>query len=294
MKAIASAILPATLTTLTVIWLLICSPALGQGSRLLATGGATTIEGVAGGGIVPMAVISGYCTREEIGATAFTSYVDTPDYSLASFGAATCWRNRFELSVARQRLEHPALSAALGVSDQSISQSIVGAKVRLAGDLLYTRLPQLSLGVQYKDNHDFFIPAAAGAIRSEDTELYLAASKVYLGAVGGYNLLVNAVARYTRANQAGLVGFGGDQNDTRQWQAEVSSGIFINRHWLLGAEYRQKPNNLSFAREDDWYTGFLAWFPNKNLSLVAAYADLGEIATLPEQDGWYLSLQGSF
>src|SRR5438874_9832371 len=33
--------------------------------RLLATGGATQIEGSAGGGIVPWAVLSGYATRSE-------------------------------------------------------------------------------------------------------------------------------------------------------------------------------------------------------------------------------------
>ena len=35
------------------------------GGRLLATGGATMIEGAAGGGLVPWAVLAGYGTREE-------------------------------------------------------------------------------------------------------------------------------------------------------------------------------------------------------------------------------------
>jgi hypothetical protein len=38
--------------------------------------------------------------------------------------------------------------------------------------------------------------------------------------------------------------------------AEAGAGVFINRQWLLGAEYRQKPDNLSFAREDDWWDLF--------------------------------------
>ncbi|HCV78984.1 MAG TPA: DUF3034 domain-containing protein, partial [Pseudomonas sp.] len=36
------------------------------------------------------------------------------------------------------------------------------------------------------------------------------------------------------------------------------------------------------------------YFPNKHLSLVLAYAWLGEIATLDDQQGLYLSLQGSY
>jgi hypothetical protein len=110
----------------------------------------------------------------------------------------------------------------------------------------------------------------------------------------GYNVLLNGNARYTRANQTGLVGFGGDLRQSRQWQAELSAGVFYNRHWLAGLEYRQKPDNLAFAREDDWRSAFIAWFPNKHLAAVIGWAELGDVATLSGQDGWYLSLQGSF
>ncbi|WP_215864793.1 DUF3034 family protein, partial [Acidithiobacillus concretivorus] len=41
----------------------------GQG-RILGTGAVTAIDGAAGGGINPWAVISGYGTNQQIGATA--------------------------------------------------------------------------------------------------------------------------------------------------------------------------------------------------------------------------------
>jgi hypothetical protein len=115
-----------------------------------------------------------------------------------------------------------------------------------------------------------------------------------LGAIAERNWLLNGSLRYTKANQLGLVGFGGDKNNSPEWVAELSTGIFINKNWLIGAEYRQKPNNLSAVKEDDWYTYFFAWFPNKQISVVAAYVDLGEIATFKNQTGWYLSSQVSF
>jgi hypothetical protein len=62
----------------------------------------------------------------------------------------------------------------------------------------------------------------------------------------------------------------------------------------MGAEYRQKPDNLRSFHEDDYWDVFSAWFPTKNLSMTAAYADLGQIAMKDNQHGWYLSLQGSF
>lgn len=265
-----------------------------QRSRLLATGAVSTIEGSAGGGIVPMAVLSGYGAREEQGGVAFASHVVTPDYRLAVVGASWSWRNRVELSLARQRLSHQPLSDRLGVAPEHIEQTLVGGKVRLGGDLIYTAMPQISLGVQHKKNHDFLVPSAAGALHDSGTDIYLSASKLVLAGIVGRNLLLNGTLRSTKANQLGLVGFGGDKNNSAELMAEVSAGVFLNRHWLVGAEYRQKPDNLSFITEEDWYTAFVAWFPNKRFSLVGAYVDLGEVATFPDQRGWYLSLQGSF
>ena len=60
------------------------------GGRLLATGGATMIEGSAGGGIVPWAVMSGYGTREEWGGDVFATRVDTGDYRLVMPIASSC------------------------------------------------------------------------------------------------------------------------------------------------------------------------------------------------------------
>jgi len=263
-------------------------------SRIIATGGATTIEGVAGGGIVPMAVISGYGAQEEWGGTAFASYVDTPDYELKVMGASWSYHNLVEFSIAEQQLVHQSLTDALHLPDNNIKQQIFGAKVRLAGDLIYTDIPQISAGLEYKHNKDFFVPKAVGAKKDSGTDVYVSATKLILAGLGDRNWLLNATARYTNANQIGLVGFGGDANADRELVGEASAGVFFTTHWALGTEYRQKPNNLSAIKEDDWKTLFLAWFPNKHFSLVAAYVDLGEVAIFKDQTGWYLSAQGSF
>lgn len=263
-------------------------------SRLLATGGASTIEGVAGGGIVPMAVLSGYGAQEEQGAVAFASYVDTGDYQLNVVGGSWSWRNRIELSIAQQKLTHDSLTAALSLPTDSISQRIISAKVRVAGDLIYTAMPQVSIGVQHKKNLDFLVPGAVGAKGDSGNDVNITATKLILGGFFNRNLLLNGNLRYTNANQTGLVGFGGDKNADKEWLPEVSAGVLLNRYWLVGTEYRQKPNNLSFIKEDDWKTAFVGWFPNKRIALVAAYVDLGEVATFENQTGWYLSLQGSF
>jgi hypothetical protein len=69
--------------------------------------------------------------------------------------------------------------------------------------------------------------------------------------------------------------------------------VTLNRNLAIGAEYRTKPNNLNVAEEEDAYDIFLAWAPTKNVSLTAAYVNLGNVV-VDEQQGVYASLQLSF
>ncbi len=273
-----------------------CTPLLAnaQAGRLLATGGATSIEGTAGGGLTPWAVLAGYGERGEWGGDVFATRVETGDYRLDVGGVAFAFDNRLELSFARQRFDLGSLARELSLPENSLSQDIFGIKLRLFGDLLYDRLPQVSLGLQHKRQKDFLIPSLVGAQRDEDTEAYLTGSRLILGGAFGYNLLVNGGVRYSRANELGLLGFGGDRRDRRSLLKEGSVAVLFNPSWALGVEYREKPDNLSFAGESDWADLFLGYFPHKQLALVLAYARLGEIATLDNQDGAYLSIQGSF
>lgn len=281
--------------------LALCVCAMGYGpsadaeqGRLIATGGASSIEGAAGGGITPWAVLAGYGEQGEWGSSVFATRVDLPDYRLDVAGLAVSYDNRIEFSYARQRFDLGSLVHKLGLPQDSLSQDVLGVKVRLFGDLIYDQLPQVSLGLQYKHQKDFLIPSLVGARRNHDVEGYLAASRLFMGAAFGYNLVVNGGLRYSRANELGLLGFGGDRRDSRSVLKEGSVAVLFNPRWALGVEYREKPDNLSFAGESDWADVFVGYFPNKHLSVVLAYARLGEIATLDNQNGTYLSVQGSF
>lgn len=278
---------------------LACPPASAAiGSRIWATGGVSTIEGSAGGGLVPWALLGSYASDEEWGGTLALSQAKTDDYSLSVTGAGLNWNNRIELTVARQTLDLDELVFTLkdgfGLEQDELNQDIIGAKVRLAGDVLYSPWGQWSASVQYKRQRDFTVPDAIGARDDSGTDLLLSASKLFFAAVFDRNLLVNATARATKANQGGLLGFGGDRNNGYEVMAEASVGVFVNRQWLVGAEYRQKPDNLSFASEDDWWDLFVAWVPDRRLAVTAALVNLGDVATLDDQQGLYLSLQGSF
>ncbi|MBO6227635.1 MAG: DUF3034 family protein, partial [Shewanella sp.] len=227
-------------------------PAFAEGSRVVATGGGTTIEGSAGGGIVPWAVINGYGSSDEWSATAMATGVYVDDFTLKVIGASLSFDNRFELSVARQTFDLDTMGGELG-------QDIFGVKYKLAGELLYTAMPQITLGAQYKRVDDFALPQAVGARSDWGLDVYIAASKVFFDAVAGRNLLLNGTVRATKANQTGLLGFGTQASNDYQFVLEASAAVLLTDNMALGIEYRQKPNELAFAREDDWQDVFLAW-----------------------------------
>lgn len=259
------------------------------GDRLLGTGGAQEIEGQGGGGIVPWALIAGYGTNRQVGGSAFVTRVDVKDFDLTSYGAAVGLFDRVELSVSKQSFDAGSVIAGLKLKTETL-----GAKVRLYGDTVYEQdspWPQLALGVQYKRNTDMTIPTAVGAARGSDTDIYLAATKVWLAGIGGRTTLVNVVLRETRANQFGLLGFGGDKKTSRTLQPEFSGAVLLTDKLALGVEYRAKPDNLSALKEENAKDVFLAWFPHRNVAITAAYANLGVIAGKEKQKGGYLSVQ---
>lgn len=265
----------------------------GRSGKLLLTGGVSTVEGAAGGGLVPWAFVGGYGTRDQIGGNVFITRVALNDYALTTTGALIGFRDRFEFSVARQAFDTRAVGAALDLGQGfTIHQNVVGAKVRLLGDAVLEQdrwLPQIALGVEYKTNDRGALLSAIGARDDHGVDAYASATKLYLA----QSLLVNVTLRATKANQFGLLGFGGDRTRGYRVQPEASAALLLNRHVAVGVEYRAKPDNLGVAQEDDAFDAFVAWAPNRHVSLTLAYVDLGNIV-VASQRGAYASLQLGF
>lgn len=259
--------------------------------KLLATGGVSQIEGAGGGGLASWALITGYGTRDAIGANAHYTAVALPDYNLHTAGVAVGLYDRLELSYAWQGFDTQDVGGTLGLGRGFVfHQNIYGAKLKIVGDAVYDQdswLPQIAVGVQHKENDRPVIIAAVGGKGSVGTDFYLAASKLFLAE----SLLVNATLRETKANQFAILGFGGDKHDSYSTQFEGSAAYLFSRQLAAGVELRTKPSNLSIAHEGAAWDLFAAWFFNKHLSLTLAYADLGNIVIKNDQHGAYLSLQ---
>ncbi|AUM14189.1 DUF3034 family protein [Ketobacter alkanivorans] len=261
----------------------------GGSGKLQETAGVTQLEGSGGGGLVPWATLSGYDSRDEWSSSVFMTRVSLPDYRLQAFGASASVYDRIEISLARQTFELKNVP----FGEREINQQILGLKGRLYGDIVYGAWPQVALGIQYKELGNEVIASAVGAENTNSgTDIYLAASKAHLGALMGYNLVWDLTLRATKANQFGLLGYGGDNNDSYEMMVEASLATLFSRQLALGIEFRQKPDNLSALEEEDAFDIFLAYIPNKNFNITVAWTDLGTIAGEDDQTGAYVSLTG--
>jgi hypothetical protein len=268
--------------------------------KLLLTAGFSDAEGAGGAGLVPWALITGYGTDISWGGNAHITDVRLKDFDLRAYGIGVGIADRVELSATRQKLDVTG-TALKGVT---VEQDVFGVKVKLAGDAVYRQdswLPQVALGAEVKRHRGIghagalTSPVQLGAKDDDGVDFYLAGTKVFLS----QSLLVNVTLRHTKANQIGLLGFGGDEDNGASLNFETSVGYLLTRKLAIGGEFRDKPDSLAADDEGAAWDAFIAWAPNRHVSVVAAYLNLGNIlgpATTVnhDQDGLYLSVQAGF
>ena len=278
---------------------------LGDQGKLLLTAGFSTIEGAGGGGITPWALITGYGSSDSWGANTHVTGIALRDFDFSSAGVGIGIRDRVELSFSRQLLEGSDGS----LDGISVSQDVIGAKLRIFGDAVYAQdswAPQVAIGVLAKHNRgirdgarigapDLVSVKQLGASDEDDIDYYASATKIWLA----QGLLVNATVRYTRANQFGLLGFGGDLEDAATIQGEATLAYLLRRKVAIGVEYRTRDRHLGVDDESAAWDAFVAWTPTRHISIVAAYANLGSIAApltgqSADQAGAYVSAQVGF
>ena len=261
-------------------------------AKLLLTNAVSAVDGASGGGISNWATIAGRQETRGVGVQAHVTAVLLPDFFYQSHGVALGIADRIELSYARQNFDTQDVGAALGIGQgYMLNQDVFGAKVRLFGDVVYgnTMVPQVAVGAQYKRSLDGAVASAVGAAHDEGVDVTLSATKLLLS----HSVLVNTTARLTKANQNGLLGFGSVSDDSYAVQFEGAVAYQLSRRFVMGTEFRTKPDNLGLG-EGDWFDVFAAYAPSDNLTVTAAYADLGSIATFTGQRGAFLQAQVAF
>jgi len=268
--------------------------------KLLLTAGFSDVEGVGGGGLVPWAVITGYGTNQSWGANAHYTDIRLNEFDLRTIGFAVGAFDRVEVSAARHSFD----VTGTALEGLEVSQDVFGLKLRLVGDAVYgqdTWLPQIALGAEIKrhggiDNGGSLVsPTQLGARDDDGVDYYVNGTKVFLS----QSLLVNLTLRYSNANQLGLLGFGGDEGRDASLGFETTVGYLLTRKLAVGGEYRSKSDHLGVDDEGAAWDLFLAYAPNRHVSIVAAYLNMGNIlgpATTVnhDQNGSYVSVQFGF
>ncbi len=253
----------------------------------------TNIDGQAGGGLVPWALLSS-------GPTVAITNLQTQNLGVNSVAVHTSFANRVEISVAHNTLNLTGLA-----NSNASAVDNYGIKVKLndMGDL-----PQFAIGVVNKQASGSLLDSTVvPAVKNSKsgTDVYVAASKVVN--IAGTNVLLNGVIRASKANQLGVLGFGGGNaagaKTGYSYKPEVSAEVFASDNVIIGAEYRAQPSNGVVAtdgvlHQNAAYDLNIVYVANKNLAFTAAYVNLGQVAPAiagsNRQAGMYLQAQVTF
>lgn len=210
--------------------------------------------------------------------------------------------DRVELGYSHQDLDLGDLPAAIeSATSVRISEGSVGLQQFSARVLLgkeSKRSPAVTFGVHYKTNADTSAIDrelggtlhGIGVTGDSGWDYTLYASKLLTG--GRRPVLINAGLRSTQAAHTGLLGF----TDDRSLVAEGSVVVFTTSRLLLGAEYRQKPDNYTplpglIGGEDDWWTLCAAYIADSRTTVAGGYAHLGEVLNHTANSSWGIAVK---
>src|SRR5271156_4029629 len=107
----------------------------GDAGKLLLTAGFTDLDGAGGGGLVPLAFISGYGSSDSWGANAHFTKIQLKDFQIRAYGVAVGALDRVEVSYTR----HEFNVTGTPLDGLGVTQDIVGIKVKLLGDAVYAQ-----------------------------------------------------------------------------------------------------------------------------------------------------------
>jgi hypothetical protein len=106
---------------------------------------------------------------------------------------------------------------------------------------------------------------------------------------------VNVGVRNTNAAHTGLLGF----TKGRSTVIEGRVIVFATSKLLVGAEYRQKPNNYTVipglvGPESDWWTLVAAYIIDPRTTVSGGYAHFGTVLNHQANNGWGVAVKHEF
>ncbi len=215
-------------------------------------------------------------------------YVNLPDAKIdwTSLGVATTLFKRLEVSYGFQTVaweDHP-----------TFRKNNLGAKLLLLKENSFDTkfVPVFSLGTIYKNTSHGSLRQISGfnSLRSSGQDWYAVATKtVNLFPVP---VIISGGALSTQEYVTGVLGF----SNKRKLTGFFNIDLVLPHGFVLGYEFKQGAR-FSTVQNANYWDAHLAWIPNKNLTLIAAYTGTGDYTGSTRQglgNGFVLSAQYAF
>jgi hypothetical protein len=242
-------------------------------SRVFAGPPFVNLEGVGGVAFNPLAYLAD--SGEEfikIGDTNIVAkprfgawYVNLPDAKIdwTNFGVATTLLKRLEISYGYQTINwenHP-----------TFHKNNLGAKLLvLKEDAFDTKfVPAFSIGTIYKTTSNKSLrDAGLNSLRSTGQDWYAVATKTV--SLLPVPVIVSGGVLSSQEFVTGVLGF----HNKRKITGFFNIDLVLPKGFVVGYEFKGGENFTSFKNNNYW-DAHVAWIPNKNLTIIAAYTATG-------------------
>jgi hypothetical protein len=216
-------------------------------------------------------------------------YVNLPDAKIdwTSFGVATTLLKRLELSYGYQTINWEA--------HPTFHKNNIGAKLLVLKENSFSTkfVPAISIGTIYKNTSNASLrEAGITSLRSSGEDWYAVATKtVNLFPVP---IIVSGGLLSTQEYVTGVLGF----SNKRDLTGFANIDIVLPHGFVVGYEFKQGARFSNVANTNYW-DAHLAWIPNKNLTVIAAYTGTGSYDKVGNTrtglgNGFVLSAQYAF
>ena len=178
-----------------------------------------------------------------------------------SIGIAETFAKRLEVSFGHESISP---SGAENISKESIGAKLLLIQENAFGDWS----PAVSAGVISKHTSPIQIVPTAN---SSGYDYYLVATK-FIKDLLPRPVVISGGVLSTDGYTTGVLGYSDDRDTT--WFANAD--LLVRDDVAVGLEYKQGAQFNDGFKNADYWDAHVAWFVNKNLTLVAAYVNAGD------------------
>jgi len=193
-------------------------------------------------------------------------YVNLPDAKIdwTSFGVATTLLKRLEISYGYENIaweDHP-----------TFHKNNLGAKLLVLNENSFDSklVPAVSVGTIYKATTDKSLrKAGITSLRASGQDWYAVATKTVTQLP--VPVIISAGVLSTQEYVTGVLGF----SDKRKFTGFANIDIVLPHGFVVGYELKQGAR-FSNVQNANYWDAHLAWIPNSNLTIIAAYTATGD------------------